>query len=140
MKAEELQLNDLVNYEGHATSVQVLRLGENIRNIGVESPFGNVFPKEDEIQPIPLTAEILKINGFQQKNGELVWYSDTDSIDNVFISVATRGNNSVRRIEIKNKGLHFANDVMPDGIAVHEFQHLLRVCGFNDLADNFKVE
>lgn len=97
----------------------------------------------NDLSPIPLTEEILKANGFEvvnlsnlhkcyfrQKdnedgtelyNIEVEYYSDNP--DACFIDVTY---DSIGSVRLKCK-------------YVHEFQHALRLCGLNELADNFKV-
>lgn len=81
----------------------------------------------EDVNPIPLTEEILSAN-FQQ--GAMSDFFRTDGMeiffndDNVQIIAAKRG---FGRIDLY---CHY----------VHELQHALRLCGFNELADNFKVK
>lgn len=78
------------------------------------------------LSPIPLTPEILEKNGFIYRDlpFELYWEYDGVTIDcgacdYYYINL---GNN--RSMDVSN---------------VHELQHALRLCGLNELADNFKV-
>lgn len=86
--------------------------------------------KGEECEPIPLTEEILKVNGFEPL--QKMWY-----IKDTFIGVDWNGN------EIKE--CRFGEDVLYFGHTnhkikyVHELQHALRLCGMSELADNFKV-
>lgn len=83
----------------------------------------------DELAPIPLTEEILKAKGFARKPLLKRWIIDgeleliEDSMDNTkleyWFSV------SVQYICL----IHY----------VHQLQHALRLCGLNELADNFKT-
>lgn len=68
-----------------------------------------------EIEPVPLTEEILKANGL---NDCSMFYDGWN-------------------FELTNKKM-----VVSVGVIwfVHELQHALRLCGLNDLADSFKVE
>ena len=75
--------------------------------------------------PIPLTPEILKINGW--KGGGL-WHEYID--DNATIqSCLPDMRGRINRVDIE----HFRCEY------VHQYQHLLRLCGLDELADNFKV-
>lgn len=82
---------------------------------------------EKEGSPLPLTEDILKANGFEcfvlpnhkklysYNNKEIIlFWNDGAEIDLLGVS---------RTI-----------------ISVHELQHALRLCGLNELADNFKIE
>ena len=100
------------------------------------------------IEPIPLTPEILEKNGFYDRNTQgyyAQWYYkrflSNDCFD-IHISLV------YREIEVSklygvgtdcenveyDSAIVFGND-----ICVHTLQHALRLCGLNELADNFKV-
>ena len=78
-----------------------------------------------KISPIPLTPEILKKNGW--KDAEF-WCEYQDGNNTIqYCPPDMRG--KINGIEIE----HFKCEY------VHQYQHLLRLCGLDDLADNFKV-
>ena len=87
------------------------------------------------IMPIPLTAEILEKNGFEQTGDSTFSISDDGMRFNAtwwreslfYVGVYRRDNNSQNE--------HFSLNVR----YVHELQHILRLCGMNELADNFKI-
>ena len=109
MKANELMIGDWVLYGDK--SVRVLQLSEN--------------SKYDWVKPIPLTYEILKKNGW--KDAEF-WCEYQDGKTTIQCCLPDmRGR--INGIEIE----HFQCEY------VHQYQHLLRLCGLNELADNFKV-
>lgn len=79
----------------------------------------------DDIKPIPLTCEILKKNGW--KDAEF-WCEYQDGKNTIQCCLPDmRGR--INGIEIE----HFKCEY------VHQYQHLLRLCGLDELADNFKV-
>lgn len=97
----------------------------------------------EDIQPVQLTAEILVKNGFYDRNTQ--WYYKRYWSNGCFdIAVAL----NYREIEVSKvcgagtdceevdygSTIAFGNDIY-----VHELQHALRLCGLNDLADNFQV-
>ena len=92
------------------------------------------------VEPIPLTEEILLANGFKIESDGYIWYHPTYSHEQVYVHIALRHNGNVRRVEVKKQRAHFYRDTLPYAFSVHELQHALRLCGLNDLADNFKVE
>jgi len=83
-----------------------------------------------EFEPIPLTEDILKANGINWSDRHCVF---TDAHHFSFA-----------------KDLHFGrvynmygdnhHEVIMPFRFVHELQHALRLCGLNDLADNFKIK
>ena len=75
-------------------------------------------------QPIILTPEILEKNGWKHSNRLMITRID----DNDFYWSKELG------------GILYKNQYnMCDCKYVHNLQHALRLCGFNKLADNFKV-
>lgn len=87
-----------------------------------------------ESEPIPLTDWILKKNGWNTKldNGG---FSPQYICDNDNICVTIDAIHHCLDIRIDD-----INYDMPRPKYVHELQHALRLCGLNELADNFKLE
>lgn len=75
-----------------------------------------------EYEPIPLTPEILEKNGFEKKGIKLIAREGVYYIDVVDCGTEFK-------VIDENIIIHF----------VHELQHALRLCGLDELADNFKV-
>lgn len=85
--------------------------------------------KDMNIEPIPLTPEILEKNGFNHhgcvsKNEQYQVMIQHWSKDNLALNKVGKHGNPV---------------FIPDLIYVHELQHALRLCGLTELADNFKI-
>ena len=85
---------------------------------------------EDKIEGIPLTPEILENNGFIKVNSQRhdYGYPDTDC----YVKVNPKKN----MIHVNGRN---ANSNLYSHSFVHELQRALRLCGLNELADNFKV-
>lgn len=109
MKATELQIGDWILYGDKP--VKVLQLSEN--------------GKYDWVKPILLTPEILEKNGW--KNDGL-WHEYQDG-KNIIQSCLPDMRGIINGIEIKEFQCKY----------VHQYQHLLRLCGLDELADNFKI-
>lgn len=77
-------------------------------------------------EPIPLTEEILEINGFVYEETLKEWWHK--SYDQIF-------DMNISDFEITSD-FYFGRAKIT---YVHEFQHALRLCGLIELADNFKV-
>lgn len=109
----------------------------------------------DDINPIPLTAEILEKNGFKkyeedyhneyvcEKCDETSYYEVVicwkDSYDNGALDAF----NHVQwdegwKLDIVSEGSY--NKGWCKTIYLHELQHALRLCGLDELADNLKLE
>ena len=95
------------------------------------------------IRPIPITPEILEKNGFYDRNTQ--WYYKRFGsyvCFDIAISLVYReievskvcGAGTDCEEEEYGSAIAFGND-----ICVHTLQHALRLCGLNEIADNFKV-
>lgn len=83
----------------------------------------------ENIHPIPLTEEMLEKNGFEFWDSS--YFNDIVSI--TFFSTGIYFMCHVYKGEVC--------DVIERHINyVHELQHLLRLCGLTDFANNFKIE
>lgn len=140
MNAKELMIGDWVYCYGKPTKVAILTNGKVIATeIG-----------DGVITPIPLTAEILELNGFDPETfltaewEKKVYFREfpgcvvePDDTEYTFGTIrywnkqATDGSPEDwgTMYESRIKGLHY----------VHELQHALRLCGLNELADGFKI-
>lgn len=80
-----------------------------------------------DIEPIPITEEILKKNGFNEFGG--IWDFPNNSSFGVMITT------------LRHKGIYPTLNESAYFVCsyVHELQRALRLCGLNDLADNLKV-
>ena len=95
------------------------------------------------IEPIPLTTEILEKNGFYDRNtqwyykrfGSYVCFDIAISLVYKVIEVSKVCGAGTDCEEVEyGSSIVFGND-----ICVHTLQHVLRLCGLDELADNFKV-
>lgn len=141
MKPQELQLNDLVRVGNQV--VKVKSLGEYTINGQPAMMF----------HEIPLTPEILEANGFyightsQEEDlasaigiplrGEGKWCVDDGDVE---ITVTFPNESDGGMVTINNLRDKYMQFVFEETIYLHEFQHALRLCGLNEIADNFKVE
>ena len=78
-----------------------------------------------EPQPIVLTPEILEKNGWKDDG---LWHEYQDGT-NTIQSCLPDMRGIINGIEIKEFQCKY----------VHQYQHILRLCGLNELADNFKI-
>ena len=109
MKANELMIGDWIFYGDK--SVKVLQLSEN--------------SKYDWVKPIPLTPEILKKNGWKETEYCYEYRDYKNTIQCCLPDMIGR----INGVEIENFKCEY----------VHQYQHLLRLCGLHELADNFKI-
>lgn len=97
--------------------------------------------EEEELLPIPLTPEILKLNGFQYiaTDRNTIFRLTTDQ-RTLFVSMDKKGD-----MELMNRYVNYGHgDIDSSSICriqyVHELQRALRCCGLWVLANRFKVE
>lgn len=122
-------IGDWVRIKGHLDydKVREIAIDENMKEYISFACSATLF-RAYEFEPIPLTEEILKANGFR-----LIGFHKLDfvrdeggfaSYNRVTHCVSVGCDGSVK----KNIGY------------VHELQHALRLCGLDELADNFKIQ
>lgn len=115
MIASNLMVGDLIQYNG-----EILRLYEFSRKYGY---FGEGHPLNgiliSEIEPIPLTPEILEKNGFAERFDDDLVLMECEGI------VMEIGNNYTRFKD----GKMFLHRVLTPLYYVHELQHALKLCG-----------
>lgn len=83
------------------------------------------FNSAKDLSPISLTYEILKKNGWKDAEFWCEYQDGNNSIQSCLPDMRGR----INGIEIE----HFQCEY------VHQYQHLLRLCGLDELANNFKV-
>ena len=109
----------------HGFPMQITTVGEDYVYATFDGNEGDPWEfddKDDQPQPIPLTAEILEKNG---------WWYDVEDMwlhDKVDFSIEKWNG----RFQCYN-----INQIKLD--SVHQLQHALCLCGLNELADNLKV-
>lgn len=98
---------------------------------------------EDKIEGIPITTEILEKNGFYDRNTQ--WYYKrfwSNGCFDIAISLV------YREIEVSKvcgagtdcEEVEYGSSIaFGNNICVHTLQHALRLCGLDEMADNFKV-
>ena len=125
MKATELMIGDwVIGKKWREKPFQITRIndgGKFIYGKTANLTVGPVF--FDELEPIPLTREILEMNGFTENYR----YDDLSYIQSNGAVTGTHINGENGEME----EMYFKY--------VHEVQNALRLCGLNDLADHFKL-
>ena len=127
MKCKELQIFDWVQ-DKNGFQWQIIGVGDDYAYATFEDNEGDPWEfddKDDQPEPIPLTPEILEKNGWKETQYWLEYQEDKNTIQ--CCPPDMRG--KINGIDIE----HFKCEY------VHQYQHLLRLCGLNELADNFKV-
>lgn len=137
-------IGDWVFNSHHNKSIQITQYDffTHSHKDGVQSFEGVLNPKPTlgrDLSPIPLTESILKANGFNIRR------------DAYYLSCGFLGNDWERSgvevkfydravIDIECNYFKYTNRIHLVADYVHELQHALRLCGLNELADNFKIQ
>lgn len=140
MKATELMIGDWVINPVHndCSKIESVYYDKELHClVGTDGRFPQQY-----FNPIPLTEEIFRLNGFEYDDSENCWkLIEKDGRYSVY-SIYVNTN----RVSIYNwrneEGERFTdacNKVNVHYKYVHQIQHALRLCGLNILADNFKV-
>lgn len=96
---------------------------------------------EDKIEGIPLTPEILEKNGFERSViTPSKFYRNIDNERLMFCSYGScYGLGYVHWNESNDADIMHRLEVQQPIMYIHQMQHALRLCGLDELADNFKV-
>ena len=113
MEAKELMIGD---------KVMVKVLSQIPGTYVLHTWTANDYSRDLQVKPIPLTHEILEENGW--------WLNVEDEWMHYEVNFTIEKFNG--RFQCYD-----INQIKLD--SVHELQHALRLCGLNELADNFKV-
>ena len=129
MKCSELMIGDYVKYQGHIYIVEEISAKGWVHLIHSETRTRVSMASDyiiDLLEPIPLTEKILEKNGFKYFEDANAYILMTDDLDCVVLTL-----NGLTVI------FHWNNIPI---MCVHELQRILRLCGLNELADNFEME
>lgn len=137
MKAAKIKCRDLMIgdwcCDQHGFPMQITTVGDDYAYAtfdGNECDPWEFDDKDDQPQPIPITPEILEKNGFIKVNSQRYDYGSPDT--DCYVKVNPKKN----MIHVNGRN---ANSNLYSHSFVHELQRALRLCGLNELADNFKV-
>ena len=129
MNAAKIKCRDLMVWDWccdqHGFPMQITNVGDDYAYATFEGNEGDPWEfddKDDQPHPIILTPEILEKNGW--------WYDSDDMWQHEEVGFyIEKWNGRFQCYDI--------NDIKLD--SVHQLQHTLRLCGLDELADNFKV-
>lgn len=130
MKVSELMDNDLLMYGGHICRFVIRSMDAVIQRVSDDGDYPPCACAAAD--PIPLTAEILKANGFMVRGDE--YYRSLNQRSCVGIRFYDHA-----VIDIEYNYSYHMDRVHLNADYVHELQHALRLCGISELADSIKV-
>lgn len=120
IKAEDLRIGDLVRYEKNIITVQAVHT--NYEEGFIKDKY-NVGYNCNELEPIPLTPEILEKNGFEMREGTVVYAKNRLALkpfdEGKGYQAYQVGLGSLRLFYVEVRFVKY----------VHELQHILWVLG-----------
>ena len=145
MKATDLMIGDWVKIKGHLDydKVREIAKDENMQWYISFACSATLF-RAYEFEPIPLAPEILEKNGWNL-DSVLQYYTSTplwlygEGTINLLLQFPTKQSAGSLKIIDNQKIRNLSDFTWKDRLYIHELQHALRLCGFNKLADDFKV-
>lgn len=123
MNAKELMIDDLVRHKDGRVIHVSIAAGRTIVHGKEET-----YIQSHNIEPILLTPEILRKNGFSDR-GNAGWQNPDHDVT-YYRTFETFAHNVYQQEHI---------DLIHGIKYVHEMQHALRLCKLNEFADNFEV-
>ena len=129
MKIDGLTLGDWVTDEGVPGQVIMVSV-EGVAMIVKEEQI--VYLNSERLNPIPLTREILLANGFTKF---------VDGYRRTFYNYVVDNNLMLDISDWEDEGLKVAvGGKFRELKYVHELQHILRLIGLGEVANNFKIK
>ena len=119
MEAKEVMIGDWVKYGNRFALIQSITPNECCILVSCGGSDEFVWETYDNIEPIPLTSEILEKNGFEDWDGWSIY-----SPENTGIEIAWLGT-------ILKIGGEYGNFELPAIEYIHQLQHALRLCGID---------
>ena len=141
MKATDLMVGDYVKYLGDIYIVEEISIKGWVHLIHPKIK-ARVILSSDYImhllEPISLTVEILERNGWIYNNEDEKFFPQTWINDELMLRAID--DYSYRVVVISDYDDEDTNDTPFIITYIHELQHILRLCEYDDLANNFKLE
>lgn len=129
MDARELMIGDIVMYDPNVFAEDEYEPHHKCYAKKIESGEDIDLSIEGCYEPIPLTREMLELNGFKMR--ERFQYSEDEWIES-FVNLEC-----TFKVLFSDKDGFLWNGC--DINYIHELQQALRLAGFKELADNFKI-
>lgn len=138
MTANDLMIGDWVVSDIHGQGkVTKIQMGDNgnFIEIALDKSFKRVLYGDSYFEPIPLTREILKKNDFEGDRIMEYRFEEGGETYNLYLK------EMYNRDGVQDSWGTNVGGVLPSVVMyVHELQHILRLAGLKEKADNFKIK
>ena len=131
MNVNELMIGDWVQIQYRNKKVKVTGIHDGMIDTNVVSPI-----RDDEFEPIPLTSEILEVNGFDKVNetARKVVYDMEFEYCAKYLTITLL--TAIDRVDISWSAITYPEgqsrlDLSIWHCKVHQLQHALRLCGID---------
>ena len=139
MKCKELMVGDFCR-SGHGLPMQITNVGDDYAYATFEGNEGDPWEfddKDGQPQPIEITGDLLKANGWSEYKCYNIMEPYYVKDEGEYRLMWDLGILTIRPTYKKYDGGIYA-DCLPIKY-VHQFQHVLRLAGMTELANNFKI-
>ena len=140
MKPTDLQIGDYILAKPSMMLIKVAAVHH--KKVGYHAVTNKLnWVRMDLLEPIPLTPEILEKNGFERHITAPCGYyhAPVDDMFDILFHASEDTYEDTWHTEVFID--HNDNEYVLFNLCyVHEFQHALRLCGLNDLANSLKLE
>ena len=132
IKCRALMVGDWIT-DIHGFPMQITTVGDDYAYATFEGNEGDPWEfddKDDQPEPIPLIPEILEKNDFWIEEDDIRYHNESEMWVHTDVDLTIeKFEGRLQCYEIPDMQFNY----------VHQLQHALRLCGLNELADNFKV-
>lgn len=128
MDIEELSVGNFVYLKNGKLlqGLQVTGIGDSFVNLKTSDEYPNVLYPLNDIEPIPLTKEILKKNEFIDYSFPFAYFCSKDR--RIEVKAITNSGDGYWCVHVDNEDFETIGSC--DVQYVHEMQHLLRLCRY----------
>ena len=126
LKISDLSVGDWVRYRDREW--EVCSIYQFTEEVGLFRKDSQICESIEDIESIPITAEILEKNGFTRgQRGDFYHYLRLDKNRTLYIHASTNGWRA--EITYDAAGILRTTHLVPDMNSVHDLQHALRLAG-----------
>lgn len=127
MNAKDLMIGDWVSYDGNPVRVNCVASN----SVGLDGVESDIICKEDMIEPVPITPEILEKNGFKKQAFEGWEFDGYRENSGLVYLVLWRNDYSTPHLMIDSFAKEYGTYSSFNISSLHQLQHALKFCGID---------